>query len=149
MTGGLTFAGGPLNNYVTHSIATMVDVLRNDAGSTGLVSANGGFLTKHAFGVYSTSPPAEGFSYADVQSEVDATGQREFAGDFEGPVTIESNTVMFGKEGPDVGLFACRLDDGRRAWGNTTDADTMQLMTTEETIGRPAKLTANGTVELA
>ena len=34
-TGGLTFAGGPLNNYVSHSIATMVDVLRDDAGSLG------------------------------------------------------------------------------------------------------------------
>ena len=28
VTGGLTFAGGPLNNYVMHSIATMVGVLR-------------------------------------------------------------------------------------------------------------------------
>ena len=28
VTGGLTFAGGPLNNYVTHSIATMAGVLR-------------------------------------------------------------------------------------------------------------------------
>ena len=28
VTGGLTFAGGPWNNYVTHAIATMVEVLR-------------------------------------------------------------------------------------------------------------------------
>ena len=55
-TGGLAFAGGPLNNYVTHSIATMVEVLRNDPGSLGLVSANGGFLTKHAIGLYSSEP---------------------------------------------------------------------------------------------
>ena len=30
VTGGLSFAGGPWNNYVTHSIATMAGVLRDD-----------------------------------------------------------------------------------------------------------------------
>ena len=35
VTGGLSFAGGPWNNYVTHSIATMVGVLRDDPGSVG------------------------------------------------------------------------------------------------------------------
>ena len=60
VTGGLSFAGGPWNNYVSHSIATMVERLRDDAGSLGLVTANGGYLTKHAFGVYSTTPAAAG-----------------------------------------------------------------------------------------
>ena len=30
VTGGLTFAGGPWNNYVMHSIATMVEMLRRE-----------------------------------------------------------------------------------------------------------------------
>ena len=54
-TGGLPFAGGPWNNYVMHSIATVMRELRDGVGATGLVWANGGFTTKHAFGVYSTS----------------------------------------------------------------------------------------------
>ncbi|MEO6988360.1 MAG: acetyl-CoA acetyltransferase, partial [Aquihabitans sp.] len=54
VTGGLSFAGGPWNNYVSHSIATMADVLRADEGSVGLVTGNGGYLSKHAFGVFST-----------------------------------------------------------------------------------------------
>ena len=37
VTGGLSFAGGPWNNYVMHSIATMAGVLRDDAGASGLV----------------------------------------------------------------------------------------------------------------
>src|SRR5918993_1214690 len=41
VTGGLSFAGGPWNNYVRHSIATMARVLRADPGSVGLVTANG------------------------------------------------------------------------------------------------------------
>ena len=54
VTGGLPFAGGPLNNYVMHSIATMVDVARQHPGELCLCSANGGFVTKHAIGLYTT-----------------------------------------------------------------------------------------------
>ena len=54
VTGGLTFGGGPMNNYVMHSIARMAEVLRGDRNARGLVTANGGYLTKHAFGVYSS-----------------------------------------------------------------------------------------------
>ena len=39
-----------------HAIATVVDDLRERPGEYGLVWANGGFATKHAFGVYSTTP---------------------------------------------------------------------------------------------
>jgi len=42
ITGGLTFGGGPGNNYVTHSIASMVDRLRSDSSSQGLVTALAG-----------------------------------------------------------------------------------------------------------
>ena len=35
VTGGLSFAGGPWNNYVTHSVATMAGVLRDGAGCAG------------------------------------------------------------------------------------------------------------------
>ena len=58
-TGGLPFAGGPWNNYVMHAIATVVGDLREQPGEHGLVWANGGYATKHAFGVYGTEPPAE------------------------------------------------------------------------------------------
>ena len=51
-TGGLAFAGGPWNNYVMHSIATVVREFRERPQSKGLVWANGGYCTKHAFGVY-------------------------------------------------------------------------------------------------
>ncbi|HTT87178.1 MAG TPA: hypothetical protein VMF60_07415, partial [Acidimicrobiales bacterium] len=38
VTGGLTFAGGPGNNYVSHSLAAMAGVLRSDPGSVGMVT---------------------------------------------------------------------------------------------------------------
>ena len=148
-TGGLTFAGGPLNNYVTHSIATMVDVLRAEPGSVGLVSANGGFLTKHAIGLYSTEPPANGYQAADVQDRVDQVAPTPVAEDHVGEVTIEAYTVMHNADGPEVGLCALRTPAGARTWGRVTDLDVASAMTTEEMIGRTGTLDAEGTLTLA
>lgn len=144
VTGGLTFAGGPLNNYVTHSVATMATVLRSDPGSFGLVTANGGYLTKHAIGVYCTEPSAAGFRWQDAQAEVDATPTRAALDDHDGPVEIEAYTVMHGHDGPDKALVACLGPEGQRAWANTTDPDVMNAMVTEEFIGRKARLHRGG-----
>jgi acetyl-CoA C-acetyltransferase len=145
VTGGLTFGGGPLNNYVMHGIARMGEVLRADPGPLGLCTANGGFLTKHAFGVYGTEPPARGFRYEDCQQEVDLLPKREAVVDHEGEATLESYTVMFGPDGPERGHAAFLLDDGRRTWANSEDRDLSAAMTTEEFCGRRARIDGAGT----
>lgn len=137
ITGGLTFGGGPLNNYVMHSIAKMVELLRGAGDKRGMITANGGFLTKHAFGIYSAEPLQE-FVHANVQAEVDATPKREAVQGHEGDVLIESYTVMYGPNGPAMGHAACLLPDGRRTWANTEDSDLMAAMTTEEFCGKAA-----------
>ena len=47
LTGGLPYFGGPGNNYSMHALAEMCPRLRGSA-SRGLVTANGGILSKHA-----------------------------------------------------------------------------------------------------
>lgn len=149
LTGGLSFAGGPWNNYVMHSIATIVDVLRSDPGSTGLIWGNGGYLTKHAFGVYSTEPAADGFAHVHPQGEIDALPSRELSADHVGAATIESWVVMHDRDGsPEAAFAALLLDDGRRAWGTTTDPDTMATMVAEEMIGRVVERTEQGQITL-
>ncbi len=147
-TGGLTFAGGPLNNYVTHSIATMVDVLRSDSGSFGLVTANGGLLTKHALGLYSTEPPLGVFVAEDVQPSVDQVPPSAVAADHVGDVTVEAYTVMHDAEGPEVALCAVRNADSARTWGQVTDQLAMQSMMTDEAIGRNGYLDREGLLTL-
>ena len=53
VTGGMSFGGGPLNNYVLQSHARMMHVLREDPGSTGLVTSVSGMITKHGMGLWS------------------------------------------------------------------------------------------------
>jgi acetyl-CoA C-acetyltransferase len=148
VTGGLTFGGGPLNNYVMHGIARMGEVLRENQGAKGLCTANGGFLTKHAFGVYSSEPPPAGFRYESVQAEVDALPAREAIVDHEGDATLESYTVMFGSDGPETAHAAFLLSDGRRTWANSVDPDLAAAMTNEEFCGREARIDGAGTFEI-
>ncbi len=89
VTGGLTFAGGPWNNYVAHSIATMAGLLTANPGRRGLITANGGYLTKHSFGVYGTEPPRTEFRWEDVQPAVDREPTRTAAVEWEGVGTVE------------------------------------------------------------
>ena len=146
VTGGLTFNGGPLNNYVMHSVARMAEVLRNEPGTLGMVTANGGFLTKHAFGIYSTQPPSRPYRHEDCQAAVDALPMREVTEDYSGPAVIEGYTVMYGADGPDTAWAALRTPDGRRAWGIHRDADVLQAMTREEFVGREVTRAADGTL---
>lgn len=150
VTGGLSFAGGPWNDYVSHSIATMADRLRADAGAVGLVTANGGFLTKHAFGVFSTTPPPAAFRHADLQDEVDALPSRQLAEHVDpaadGEVVVETSTVMHDRaSNPERAILSTLLADGRRAWGGSTDPAVLRELTTVETAGRTGTVDAEGT----
>ena len=149
VTGGLSFAGGPWNNYVMHSLATMVEQLRLSPGARGLVSANGGFIAKHAFGVYSTEPPAAGFRHAEPQAEVDALPRRTLCEDPDDVVAIETWTVMHDRDGaPETGIVLGLLPDGRRALGTTADHDTLTMLITEDVAGRATRITPDGAVDL-
>jgi acetyl-CoA C-acetyltransferase len=150
VTGGLCFAGGPGNNYVTHSIASMVEALRGEPGTFGLVTAVGWYLTKHAVGVYSTSQPALGFRHAVPQAEVDALPRRDYTGDHEGAVTVESFTVMHERNGePALAIVACLTPDGRRTWANSREPALLKAFTTDDLVGAAGHRSSDGTFELA
>ncbi|MDB5114030.1 MAG: hypothetical protein JWL78_1100 [Chloroflexi bacterium] len=143
VTGGLTFAGGPWSNYVSHAIAAMTARLRDDPGTAGLCSANGGHLSKHAVGVYSTRPPRHGFRHLSVQVEVDHLPRRALAETHDGEATLETCTVMHDRSGaPEHGVAACLLADGRRTWATTDDPGLMEAMRSVELSRRPVRVVA-------
>jgi acetyl-CoA C-acetyltransferase len=150
VTGGLGFAGGPANNYPTHAIAAMVDACRRDPGSIGMVSALGWYVTKHSIGLYSTTPPEDGFTRVDAvatQATVDALSGREPAGAYSGPATVEATAVVFEREGaPAIAIVSTITPDGRRALANTRDTSAMQDMTEKAWEGRRVTLRTDGTV---
>jgi acetyl-CoA C-acetyltransferase len=145
LTGGLTFGGGPGNNYVTHSIAQLAGRLRENHGDIGLVTALGWYATKHAIGIYASRPAHGAFQWRDCQAEVDALPRRDVAVDYSGPATVEAYTVMHDRDGNRLqGLCALMLDDGRRTLATTSDADLMREMVEGDIAGRAADIDASG-----
>ncbi|MFZ0251806.1 MAG: acetyl-CoA acetyltransferase [Acidimicrobiales bacterium] len=152
LTGGLTFGGGPGNNYASHGIAQAVGALRRAPESAALVSGLGWYATKHSLGVYAGRPRAQGgrpFAWENVQAAVDALPRCVVDPDATGPVRVETYTVTYDREGaPERGILACRTADGNRAWGNVSDPDALALLCAEEGIGRTGALATDGTLTL-
>ncbi|ODQ93124.1 acetyl-CoA acetyltransferase [Mycolicibacterium holsaticum] len=149
VTGGLTFAGGPWNNYVTHSIATMAEHLAANPGERGLVTANGGYLTKHSFGVYGAEPPRHEFRWEDVQSAVDREPVRSVIVEWEGVGTVETWTTPFSRDGaPEKAFLALRTPDDARVLAVITDPIEAAETVRGDIAGAKVAVNADGTATL-
>lgn len=140
VTGGLAWAGGPANDYVMHSLATLVGRLRGEPGARGLATAVGWYLTKHGAALLSAAPPARAFAHHDVQAAVDAQPRRAIVPAVEVVSgKVEAHTAIFDRGGTaTMGIVALRLPDGRRAFGRTHDPATIAALQAEEPLGRRA-----------
>ena len=140
VTGGLTFAGGPVNNYCSHSVAAMTERLRETGGS-GLLTGLGWYVTKHTHTVLSAEPPDNSFSHRDVQAEVDALPKREFADAVRGSAEIETYTSLYQRDGtPSVGIISALLEDGSRAFAKSSDQSTLEALLSEDPLGETVEL---------
>ena len=117
VTGGMTFAGGPLNNYVLQSTAKMAEVLRADPDATGLVTCVSGMLTKFAGALWSATPPTAPYASADVTAAAAAdmpavpiVAARDAAH------TVVGSTVTYDDAGaPARRMSIVEYEDGSRA----------------------------------
>jgi len=149
VTGGLPYAGGPASNYLSHSVAAMVEVLRADPGSLGLVSGVGMHTTKHVHAVYSTEPgPVVRPDEAAVQSALDAAHPaRSITEHHSGEATVAAYSVVHGRDGaPSWALVVADLVDGTRTYGRSDDAGWCDALEAEEWVGRTVTLVADGDV---
>ena len=118
LTGGMSFFGGPGNNYTSHGIAAATLRLR-DQGGLAYVSGNGGFLSKHSLGIYSAKPRAAGAAFvladtARAQAEIDAAALPVTL-EAEGEARVDGSTVVYGRDGQvEAAPIIATLNDGRR-----------------------------------
>jgi acetyl-CoA C-acetyltransferase len=147
VTGGLPYFGGPGNNYTTHSIATLTDLLRDGdragAGSPtlGLATGLGWFITKHALGLYGTEPPPGGFRRGDStadQAAIDASAT-DVAVELEPgatPATVIAATVIRDHDGAATGApVIAHLLDGRHVAAAPADADVVSALSDADVPG--------------
>jgi acetyl-CoA C-acetyltransferase len=150
VTGGLGFAGGPVNNYPTHAVAAMVEQLRADPGSFGLTTALGWYVTKHSVGVWSTRPPDGAFRRVDpaaTQATVDAAPSRNEAGAFSGSIDVEATSVVMERDGtPAQGVLAGLAGDGQRVLAVSRDRDALTSMCEQAWEGTRVTVEHDGAV---
>ncbi len=143
LTGGLPYAGGPGNNYCSHSIATAVERLRREPEKKALVSGMGWYFTKHSAGVYSGRPPRQPYRPYDPTADaarIEAQESPPLLEEAQGTATVETYTVVFGRDGePEEGIVIGRLgsDDGPRFLANTgADRELLWAMCRQEMVGQ-------------
>jgi acetyl-CoA C-acetyltransferase len=137
VTGGMAFAGGPLNNFVLQAMAKMVEVLRAAPGTVGLVNAVSGFLTKQGVSLWASRPPDAPFRHVDVSDETAAdVATAPVVPAAAGEGTLASYTVQYKSGAPARAILLLDLDDGRRVLRADADRDLAAALTREEWIGR-------------
>jgi acetyl-CoA C-acetyltransferase len=134
VTGGLAFFGGPANNYAMHSLVTLVDKIRQDGGS-GLATAVGWYLTKHAVALISDKPAT--YQHHKIKPQGEPV---KIAESLTGTEQVESFTALYDRDGtPTMGIISVKAGD-RRAFAKTNDEDTVKEMLSTELLGWPVTI---------
>jgi acetyl-CoA C-acetyltransferase len=135
VTGGLTFFGAPLNNYMNHAACAMVRRLRAGAGC-GLLYGQGEFVTKHYGLVLASTPPPRPLQSWSASVQAESDGRRgpvpPFLVETTGPASLETFTVIFARDGAvNHGVVILRTADGARTLARVPAADsaTLRLLT--------------------
>ncbi|MCM6772452.1 crotonase/enoyl-CoA hydratase family protein [Nocardia sp. CDC159] len=143
VTGGLTFGGGPGNNYGGHAVATLVRRLRADPGSYGLSTSLGWYVTKHALGVYSTHPPRQ--PYRHLTPVIDHPPARPARSGAEGPAVVEAYTVAYTREEvPEAAVLSLITPSGERNLVRATDSETITACLERDLLGLPVTVSGEG-----
>jgi acetyl-CoA C-acetyltransferase len=133
VVGGLTFGGGPIGNYMSHAVVSMVHRLRH-RGRHGLLFGNGGYATHNHSIVLSRVPPAPEVPALDFDAQDEADRTRGVAPPIQpayaGPATIETYTVFYGRDGaPRGGVVIARTPPGARSLAHVLPEDTETIRT--------------------
>ncbi|MGI9573252.1 acetyl-CoA acetyltransferase [Alloalcanivorax xenomutans] len=144
VTGGLSFFGAPMNNYMTHAAAAMVRRLRDSAPGEGLLYGQGEYVTKHHAVVLSNRPPpaplAEDYS---VQAQADARRGPvpPLLERYQGPATLETFTALFNRAGEvDYAVVLALTPAGERVMARVPGTDRATLDTLLDPANSPIGL---------
>jgi acetyl-CoA C-acetyltransferase len=139
ITGGMPYFGGSGNNYALHAICRMIDILRKNPESYGLVQALSWFISKHSVGVYKADPGARPWTPQNLKAKDGSYPGVRVVPEPQGSVRIESYALTYGREGrPRSATVFCRdANDNRCIASVAPDPDVLEQMTREEPIGRP------------
>ena len=148
-TGGLSFAGGPGSNYVTHSIAALCERIASDGGHA-LATAVGWYLTKHGVVALSDRPGTKGWEHFEPQSQADSGRPIEVvAPPGSGTAAVEAYTAICNREGdPELGIATFRIGETRTV-AKADDPASLAVLAERDCLGLEAVFTGDGRFALS
>jgi acetyl-CoA C-acetyltransferase len=145
ITGGMAFAGGPFNNFVFQAVVAVVNQLRSEVGSLGVVTTVSGLLTKPGIGVWSARPDGRPPLLADLaleaESETATLEAVETLEAYEGPAAVATYTVTPDGMEPARTVALCDTADGRRCVVISDERPLAVHAVDHELIGAPVNVT--------
>ena len=145
VTGGMTFGGGPFNNYVLQSTAAMARVLRSRPGETGLVTSVSGMLSKVAAAVWRGGAPQAELVDFDVSARAAALSPaRRERPDLQGEARVVAATVVHDREGPVRALAVVESAAGERCAAVTEDGATIAVWSERDVVGELVTVDGRG-----
>jgi acetyl-CoA C-acetyltransferase len=136
VTGGLPYHGGPASGYLTHSIAATVDRLRAEPEACGLVSGVGMHMTKHVFGVYSTTP-----GEVSKPPDIPPPAAVPVIAEHDGDATVAAYSVVHDRAGePEWALLVCDVESGARTYAHIREQTVCARAEVDELVGARVRL---------
>ncbi len=126
VTGAMPFGGGPLNNYMLHSTAQMIEKLREHQDKVGLVTGVSGMMTKQGICLWASEPVTE-FTVQNVTEEAAKHDKAiSMSSLSEGVAKVLGYTVIYEKKSPIRAVFYCEDSKGERKVLSSTDDQVIQ-----------------------
>lgn len=147
VTGGMPFAGGPLNNFTYQATAAMAARLREAPDAIGVVTTVCGLLTKPGLAVWSATPDGRPPLVDDLAAvAAEATPTVPVVAEPDGPATVASYTVTYDGEDPARVVVVADLagDDPARCVAVAEDRGLAARAVVEDLIGTPVRVRGTG-----
>lgn len=143
VTGGMAFAGGPVNNFVLQALVQMARLLRETRGGAGLLTAVSGMLVKQGVSLWSSQPGSAPFGHDDVS---EATARETAAAAYDdaaqGQARIATYTVSYQAGEPQRVALIAEFEDGSRTLASSDEPGFVESATREELCGREVRISA-------
>jgi acetyl-CoA C-acetyltransferase len=145
-TGGMTFGGGPLNNFVIQSWVKMVESMRAESAAFGMVTAVSGLLTKQGVSVLGREPSVT-FGHAKVtEAAREQTATVRVDREAQGRARVSAYTVSHDRNAAQGVPLVCDFEDGRRTLRVVADEALAERGAREELCGREVEVGPEGSL---
>jgi acetyl-CoA C-acetyltransferase len=139
ITGGMPFAGGPLNNYMLHATAQMLMKIREQTTEVGLITGVSGMMTKQALAIWAKDPLMN-FISKDVSKDAEALELPVPMSDLmKGEAMVIGYTTMYEKLNPIKAVFYAEDSQGHRLVLTSNEEKIIKQVEEKECVGKKIK----------